>query len=101
MLQMGKLRPRFSHLTKLVHHRANVETGSEGSKLTPRPLFGSAAFFTTFLFKNHHKYLPRGGCFVEQMAVVVMMLWLLSQTEGPRNLSTEMLDPGESSHKMG
>lgn len=27
MLQMGKLRPRFSHLTKLVHHGANVETG--------------------------------------------------------------------------
>ena len=38
--------------------------GSEGSKLTPRPLFGSAAFFTTFLFKNHHKYLPRGAEFL-------------------------------------
>ena len=74
---------------------------SEGSKLTPQPLFDAAAFSTTFLLKNHHKYLPRRGCFVEQMVVVVMMLWLLSQTEGPRNLSTEMLDPGDSNHKMG
>lgn len=49
--------------------------GLAGSKLMPKPLFGAAAFTKTFLFK--YKYLPRRGCSVEQMVVVVMMLWLL------------------------
>lgn len=33
---------------------------------------------------------------VEQLAVVILMHWLLPQPEGPRNLSPKMLDPGES-----
>lgn len=73
--------------------------GLAGSKLMPKPLFGAAAFTKTFLFK--YKYLPRRGCSVEQMVVVVMMLWLLPQTAGPRNLSTKLLDCGESNQKMG
>lgn len=37
---------------------------------------------------------------VEQIAVVVMMPWLLPQTEGPRNLSLKMLVPGESDQSV-
>lgn len=37
---------------------------------------------------------------VEQSAVVIMMHWLLPQTEGPRNLSLKMLVPGESDQRV-
>lgn len=33
--------------------------------------------------------------------MVIMMLWLLPQTLGPRNFSPKMLHRGESSQKMG
>lgn len=68
-----------------------------GSKLTSQPLFGAAAFTETFLFK--YKHLPRRGGSVEQMVVVVMMPWILPQTEGPRNLSSKMLDHREFNQK--
>lgn len=50
---------------------------------------------------RERKHVGRGSLYsVEQIAVVIMMPWLLPQTEGPRNLSPQMLVPGESDQRV-